>query len=174
MSLRRVVRLVPSADVARLQDLLERCSDYFELHEGWPTPPDAAEYEFTCTAPEFTVDDLHPLAFEGEDGALQAMAQLVRNYPKPQTWWISLFVVTPELRSCGVGAELLQCVFDTARADGATEIQLAVSVNNPRGARFWDAAGFRDMGRSGPVTARNGHVDTVRMLVARLRDPATS
>lgn len=168
MSLRRLIRLVPSADVARLQDLLERCSDYFELHEGCPTPPDAAVYELTFTAPGFTVDDLHPLAFEAEDGSLQAMAQVVRNYPKPNVWWVSLFIVAPELRSRGLGAELLRCVLDAAAAGGATEMQLVVSVNNPRGACFWDAAGFRDMGRSGPVSARNGHIDTVRMLSRRM------
>ncbi|HEV2722688.1 MAG TPA: hypothetical protein VG323_21875 [Thermoanaerobaculia bacterium] len=49
-------------------------------------------------------------------------------------------------------------------ADGATSILLGVSPNNPRGERFWERAGFRQQGEPVKVTARSGHVDTMRIL----------
>jgi hypothetical protein len=39
------VKLSAPRDEMRLHQLLERCSDYYELHEGCPTPSDAGEYE---------------------------------------------------------------------------------------------------------------------------------
>ncbi|HJW96047.1 MAG TPA: GNAT family N-acetyltransferase [Thermoanaerobaculia bacterium] len=160
----KFVRLEAPADIARLQQLLERCSDYYELHEGCPTPSDAGEYELTFVPPNYVPDDLHVFAFEDERGVLQALLQLYRNCPQPGTWWIAFLVVAPELRSRGIGVQLLQHGLGII---GATSIRLAVSIHNPRGQKFWEAAGFRDTGKVADVTARNGHVDTVRILSLR-------
>lgn len=147
-----------------MQHLLERCSDYYELHEGWPTPADAGEYELTFVPPGRRLEDMFLLALEDDGGTLHAVAQLLRHCPKPDTWWIGLLVVAPELRSQGLGAVLLQQVIDAAAADGVTAIWLSVSVNNPRGARFWEAEGFRPTGETHNATARSGHVDIGRFM----------
>lgn len=155
-------------DAVRLQHFLERCSDYYELHEGWPTPSDAGEYELSVD-PKMTWQDLSVFAREESNGgALQAIVQIVRNCPEQGTWWIALLVVAPELRSRGFGAEVVRQTFGLSAAEGATTVKLAVSLRNPRGQRFWENAGFRDTGVVRSVTARSGHVDQGRIMVREL------
>lgn len=158
-----IVRLTWPNDVARLQHLLDRCSDYYELHEGWPTPSDAGEYELIPVPSGFTQEDLFVFALDSGD-ALQAIIQLLRNYPRPGTWWVGLLVVAPEMRSRGIGSALVRHAIEAAAADGATTMRLAVSVHNPRGETFWTAAGFVPEGEPQKAPARSGHVDTVRLM----------
>jgi ribosomal protein S18 acetylase RimI-like enzyme len=161
-----VVSLSAGRDVVRLQRLLERCSDYYELHEGWPTPLDAGEYELTPIPGVVAAEDFMVIALEeGNDGALNAFLQILKNAPERGTWWIGLLVVAPELRSRGVGAELLQHGLAAAAEEGVTTVKLAVSVHNPRGLRFWQRAGFVDTEKTCEVAARSGHVDTGRIMV---------
>src|SRR3954463_7023892 len=95
-----VVRLRADRDAGRLQSLLERCSDYYELHEGWSTPHDAGEYELTLDPKEAMGTELFVFALEEEsDGALAAAVQMISDCGGPGTWWIGLLVVAPELRS---------------------------------------------------------------------------
>lgn len=162
------VKLSVPGDVVRLQRLLERCSDYYELHEGCTTPGDAGEYELTATPETATPGDLHVFAVEDPTGTLHAMAQLLRNCPERGTWWIGMLVVAPELRGRGIGPRLLRHAYGVAAAEGATTIKLLVSTNNPRGQRFWEAAGFRDTEEIRAVTARSGHVEMGRILVRDL------
>ena len=157
-----MTRLTWPADGPRLQQLLERCSDYYELHEGWPTQPDTAEYEMTFIPSGYQKDDLVLFAIEDGGGTLQAMIQILRN--TRGGWWIALLVVAPEQRGRGHGSELVRHAAAEAAADGATVMRLSVSVNNPRGERFWKAAGFRPEGEPIAFKARNGHTDTGQIM----------
>lgn len=160
----RLARLTPEADADRLQQLLERCSDYYELHEGWPTPPDAGRYELTA-APGLEQDDLFVFGLEDDRGEPQAMIQLLRHHPSPGLWWIGLMVVAPERRSSGIGSLLVRHAIETAAGEGASAMRLAVSTRNPRAEAFWTAAGFVAEGAArNAAPARNGYVDVVRIL----------
>lgn len=158
------VKLHAERDTVRLQDLLQRCSDFYELHEGCATPPDAGSYELTAVPPRSSADDLCVLALQDDDGSLCAAAQLLRDYPERGTWWIGMLVVTPALRSRGIGALLFRRALEEASANGATRLGVAVSLNNPRARRFWEREGFEDSGRTASVSSRSGHVDAVRIL----------
>ncbi len=151
-------------DAIRLQQFLEGCSDYYELHEGCSTPADAGEYELTAIPSTARPDDLRVFALEGDGGRLDAVLQLLRNYPEPGTWWIGMLVVASELRSRGLGSRLVAHALRVAATEGATAIRLAVSTRNPRAQRFWEAADFRDTNEIRSLKARSGHVDTVRIL----------
>lgn len=165
-----IFRLRPEHDAGRLQELLERCSDHYMLHEGWPTPPDAGVHELTGVPAGRDPRDLHLFGMADVTGDLIAAAQLLRDYPSEGAWWIGLLVVEPRHRSRGVGAELLQWVVETARGEGARSLQLVVSLRNERAARFWERAGFRDTGDRARVAARSGHVDHVRILAREIGD----
>lgn len=162
MSDAQLVRLQPT-DAARLQLLLDRCSDYYELHEGCATPADAGVYELSAPPPAIAAE-LYVVGLQTPSGALDAMIQILPNHPVPNIWWIGLLVVAPDVRSRGLGRVLLQYMLETAATAGATEMQLAVSVKNPRAQKFWSEAGFRETGRVCNVIARNGHVDSVRIM----------
>jgi GNAT superfamily N-acetyltransferase len=159
-----VARLTGPADESRLQELLERCSDHYLLHEGWPTPEDAAAYELSAIPEGGDPSDLRVLALASETGDLVAVAQLMRNYPADGEWWIGMLVVAPSERGRGVGAELVEEVTRLVRAEGGGALHLAVSMKNPRGKSFWERLGFLDTQKRSRVTARNGHVDEVWIL----------
>lgn len=162
------MQLHADRDAIRLQSFLERCSDYYELHEGWATPADAGEYELSPD-PNTIWKELSVYALEeSSGGALNAIVQIVLNCPEQGSWWIGLLVVAPELRSRGIGAEIVRQTLALAAADGVTAVKLAVSLKNPRGQRFWESAGFRDTGAVRPVTARSGHVDQGRIMVREI------
>lgn len=160
-----LVKLCADRDAVRMQRLLERCSDYYELHEGWPTPPDAGEYELVLDPKVPMGVCIEVFALEAEDGSLDAAAQVMTDCPEPGMWWIGLLIVAPELRSRGIGADLVRQTLAAASERGVGTVKLAVSLKNPRGQRFWERAGFRDTERVCPVTARSGHVDQARILV---------
>lgn len=157
--------LRPGIDAVRLQQLLDECSDYYLLHEGCPTPADAGEFELSAVPDGRSADELRVFGMEGPGGGLVAVAMVLPDYPAPGVWWIGLLVVTPALRSRGVGAQLLQHVAAAMSAAGGEALQLIVSLNNPRGQRFWQAAGFRDTGQVRRVEARSGHIEEGRILV---------
>lgn len=158
-----LVRLTLAADATRLQRLLDQCSDYYEMHERWGTPPDAAVYEMTAPG-DRVQDDLLVLALEDGAGTLQAMIQMLKDHPERGMWWIGLMLVAPEQRSRGLGAQLVRHAISAASAAGAGALRLAVSVQNPRAESFWSRAGFRSEGPGKVAPARSGHVDTVRIM----------
>lgn len=168
MSSYAISRLAGDDDTQRLQQLLERCSDFYLLHEGWPTPADAAAYELTCVPPGKEVSDVFVLGMADGAGSLVAMAQLLRDYPSPRDWWVGTLVVDPQLRGRGIGAELFRHTVAFIEEQGGRSIGLAVALWNERALKFWESAGFRDTGRRSEVTARSGHAGTVRILVRDL------
>ncbi|HEX2059524.1 MAG TPA: GNAT family N-acetyltransferase [Thermoanaerobaculia bacterium] len=151
-------------DAGRLQLLLDRCSDYYELHEGCTTPADAGTHELTAVPAGRAVGELHLLGLQSCAGTLEAFLQMLPHHPTTDVWWIGFLVVAPELRGGGLGRVLLDHAGESAAAAGASELQLAVSRRNPRAQKFWLAAGFRETGRVCDVIARNGHVDTVCIM----------
>lgn len=158
-----------AADAGRLQELLDRCSDYYELHEGCATPVDAGVHELSAVPPGRSAGELQVFAFAQPAGVLDAMIQLLPGYPDEGVWWIGLLVVAPGLRGRGVGRELLRHAVEAAASASATGLQLLVSVRNPRALKFWASAGFRETGRVCDVAARNGFADTARFMSRDLR-----
>src|SRR5215213_1984008 len=126
MSSYAIARLNRAYDESILQELLERCSDYYLLHEGWPTPKDAAGYELSAVPDGRSADDLRVIGVASGTGELVAVAQLLRDYPADGDWWIGLLVVAPALRGCGVGSRLFEHVVQMVRAEGGRALYLAV------------------------------------------------
>lgn len=54
--------------------------------------------------------------------------------------------VAREYQNQKIGAQLVERVFDALKAEGISDVTLAVYVDNEGGARFWERMGFRDRG----------------------------
>lgn len=102
---------------------------------------------------------------EESSGALNAAVQILTDCPEPGMWWIGLLIVAPELRSRGVGSDIVRQTLAAAAEAGIGTVKLAVSLRNPRGLRFWEKAGFRDTETIVSITARSGHVDQGRIMI---------
>ena len=133
-----------------------------------PLFPDAGEYELSAVPDGSASDDLYMFAAVNAAGELSAVAQVLCNHPATSVWWIGLLVVAPSLRGRGLGSQLLRHVSDVVRAGGGHSLQLAVSLKNDGGRRFWQSAGFTATPRIVRVTARNGHIETVQVMTREL------
>lgn len=153
-----------AGDESRLQGFLERCSDYYLLHEGRPTPADAARHELSAVPDGRSVDDLRLIGVTSVNGELVAVAQVLRSYPADGDWWIGMLLVAPSLRGRGLGSLLFEHVMQRARAEGGRTVQLVVSSRNPRAKKFWEGLGFVETRRLERVDARSGQVDEVLIL----------
>src|SRR5215210_1891935 len=91
----RFTRLNPALDAPALQQLLEECSDYYLLHEGWPTPPDAGAYELATVPAGRSSADLYVFGMAKPAGELVGVAQVLRDYPVSREWWIALLLLKP-------------------------------------------------------------------------------
>jgi GNAT superfamily N-acetyltransferase len=133
-------RLGPG-DVADLQGLFERCSDFFELVEGTPTRSTAALEELSSHPPGKTSDDTFCFSvFIGHQ--LVAFANLARDYPKIGEWWLGLFLVDPLQRNHGFGAELHRSIVDCVLKQSGAALWLIVQAQNAAAFRFWQRQGY--------------------------------
>jgi GNAT superfamily N-acetyltransferase len=168
LTVTRIRRDDPVA-MSDLQQLLERCSEYYELVEGRVAPPTAATDEFDLPF-EFPRDDIFILGFrEGDD--LIAEMSLLRNYPKPTEWWVALFVVQPESRSRGIGARICEATFKWIASIGGAAMVMFVEEENPRGHKFWQSLGLIETARRDytPATGRHRRVISMRRALTPTR-----
>lgn len=146
------VALLTLDELAELQRFLERCSDFFELCEGGPTPANAAELELTQVPPGHGLDDHFAFVIR-ERGAIVALLNLQRHYPREHQWWIGFLVVDPQARGRGLGERIVRAAEEWMAAEGAEAIRLGVSERNDGADRFWRRMGFEETERQPYTTA---------------------
>ena len=128
-------------DVAETQLFLERCSEFFERFEGGPPPKDVAERELTERPAGYPAED-HFVFLVRDGGAIVALLNVLRNFPRERQWWIGFQIVDPALRGRGLGARLFAAAEEWMVGQGAERIQLAVAEGNSGSERFWGRMGF--------------------------------
>jgi ribosomal protein S18 acetylase RimI-like enzyme len=128
-------------DLPELQLFLERCTGFFELCEGGPTPADAAELQWSELPHGYPAED-HFVFCVREDGGIVALLNLFRNYPRAGQWWLGFQIVDPACRGRGLGERLLRALEAWIASQGADILQLAVSEHNAGADRFWRRMGF--------------------------------
>src|SRR4051794_41944749 len=73
-----------------LQQLLVRCSDYFQMCEDGPARPDAARTELTTVPPGRSMDDLFVFGVRDDAGQLIGTNTMIRNWPrKSEERWLA-------------------------------------------------------------------------------------
>jgi GNAT superfamily N-acetyltransferase len=121
-----------------LQQMFERCAEFFQLVEGRFPPPDTALNELTFKMEGKITVNLGVY----EDGRLIAFAGLLRDFPKPPEWWLGLMIVDPDKRGRGFGAALHREVVEWISAHGATVLWIGVQSQNVNALRFWTRIGY--------------------------------
>lgn len=159
-------RRLTLSDAATLQELLVRCSDYYELHEGRTPSPDTAALELVNVPAGTSLDDKYTIGIF-EDARLVAALDSVLHYAKPEEAWIGLLLVDPAHRSTGLGRRIVEAAHEWMAGEGIGVVYAAVSELNPRSERFWRARGYEERWRQ-EFPYDNGHVDRVMVLAATL------
>jgi GNAT superfamily N-acetyltransferase len=149
------VKRLGSSDEADLQDLHQRCTDYYELIEGGPTRPTSAREDLAELPPGKELTDKFYFGVYDSDRKLVAALELARDLPSPGEWWLALLLLDPQARGWGLGARLLHAARQWVSRQGGSAISLAVLEQNTRAERFWRKHGFVEQKRS-PFTAATG------------------
>lgn len=137
------------ADAPEVASLYGRCADYFMLQDGAAATLSDAHALFTDVPPGKDPRDQMVLGWRrGED--LDAVAAILRDYPRGGTWYLGFMMVDSGLRGRGLGRSIYAAIETWAEARGATEIRLAVLEANEAGDRFWRSLGFGEVRRVGP------------------------
>jgi RimJ/RimL family protein N-acetyltransferase len=159
-------------DAPSFQRLIERCSEFWELVEGVPPPPDAAVKELTFAAPGKTAADAFTFGVF-EDDRLVAFAHLSRDYPKPSEWWIGLLMLDPSQRGRGLGAEIHREIVEWIEAQGGTTLWIGVLTQNERALKFWLRLGYVERERQ-PYLGGSGLQSTVILMSLPLKTTRSS
>lgn len=145
-------------NVDELFAFMQRCSAFFELVDGRaPTSEDAAL--LIEERPETLDLDRKLLLGLRQRGRLVGVLELLLGYPDDETWYLGLLVFDPALRGAGLGAAVYAAIRQWAVASGARAMRLVVQEQNPSARRFWQAMGFREIGRTTQQT--DAHLNQV-------------
>lgn len=159
-----VIRSIdPDRDRVAAQDLCDRAADYIILETGNPPKPDYAA-KLMVEAPR-TLPSRDVFAFGADvDGRLVGIVTCLRNFYADREWYMGLLLLDPAARNAGLGARMARHVFDTAQAQQARCIRVAVLDANPKGRRFWERQGFSHERTVPGDPAGDGHMRHVLKL----------
>lgn len=162
-----VVELGPD-DAPLLQRFYDANPDYFLAVGGQPATPTEAQDELQGRPPaEFPYTRQWVLGYLDADGALAAMALVVRDLCAARVWHVGLFIVATARHGRGDAQALYDGIERWARACGAAWMRLGVLQGHARAERFWAGRGFVEVRTRAGV--RIGRLDrTVRVMVKPL------
>jgi GNAT superfamily N-acetyltransferase len=156
--------ILGNEDVAVLQDLLLKASDYNLLVTGKPPSPNAARELLADFPPGKTLDDKLALGIFEDGEVLVGVMDIVRDYPESGVWWIGLLLLDPAKRGHGLGEALYHSFERWAAQTGAVEIGLGVVEKNVLAVRFWKRLGFVTLEKK---THSFGRIDQVVLRMRR-------
>lgn len=133
-------------DIVHLQELLVRCSEYFELISGQSARPGEAEELLTERPRGSSAADKHVCGvFDRRARHLIGVLDWIRGYPAENDWWLGLLLLDPEVRGQGLGGRLVSASAAWLSQQGAQQLWLCVQEQNSPAAEFWRRLGFEDV-----------------------------
>ncbi len=138
-----LLKQLSERDLAAVQKLCGRCTDYFLLHEGAAASSGAAAGIFSALPPGKTKRDKFVFGVVNSDGELTGIVDLVRDFPEKSVWMLGLMLLAPEERGKGTGRAVHAALAKWSKALGAKALRIGVVAENEKGARFWNSLGYR-------------------------------
>ena len=134
---------------AELQAFYEGCRDYFELVTGQPPGPDEAAELLRALPRGKSHDDKFVIGLFDAPGHLVGVLDVIRDYPRPDEWYLGLLMFGPSFRGQKLGDRVYHRLEEWVRLFGCTALHLIVQEQNPGAIRFWQRMGFeiRGMGK---------------------------
>ncbi len=136
-----VHRLLPE-DIPLVQSLCGKCLDYMLVVDGHPADPVEVEKEFYFVPSGISPKNKFVFGILDQEHELVGMLDAVCGYPEEGTWWIGLLMFVPEVRSQGIGRNVLEGFAGYVRVHGGQVLMLGVVEENKRAYEFWKRTGF--------------------------------
>ena len=138
----------------RLRALRESPTSFGEAFEDAAARPSAYWEELTQSVTE---PGGQVMFLAWEDAQLIGSAYGLLDRERTETGRVGGMWVEPAWRRRGVGAALLQEVFDWARSRGLKQLALWAPNANPAAIALYKRAGFRETGERRPLSAGASH-----------------
>ena len=143
-------RLTPE-DLDALQDLFERCRDYFEIATGVGPRPDESRHAYVGGPPDKSVNDKRTIGVFSAEDELVGVLDAITNWPADGVWTMGLLLLDPERRGAGLGRAVLDAYEHWSSREGARRFHTAVVASHSRGIRFLESMGYAREGGPGPI-----------------------
>lgn len=139
-----IVKRLGMEDEKYLQQLCEKCADYYEVVEG-RNPPLNAGYEILAgLPPDKEYIDKFVLGIFNQNSELIGVIDMVKDYPDRGEWIIGLLMMQPEERSKGLGRKIHDCLIGWASKSGANKLRIGVVEDNHNAYEFWRRLGYTE------------------------------
>jgi GNAT superfamily N-acetyltransferase len=157
-----VVNLVPDGEKT-LQRFFEENPLYFLAVHGAPAQPNEAHEELFEELPAgWPFTQKFVFGYQGLDGRLAAMANVVSDLLANGVWHVGTFIVETARHGTGDSRALYESLEDWALRSGAQWLRLGVVQGHGRAESFWARCGFVQVAR------REGVVMGLRTNVIRV------
>jgi len=139
-------------DRPALRDFYDRAQDYIILETGLAPSDDTIDELFQNAPPGGDPAECIRLGLCDEQGVIQGVCEQSFGYPSPDSSYLGLLILSPELRGAGYGTVLFERMKNTAIEKNCSELFVAVLAPNTRGRAFWERLGFTHELSSDPIT----------------------
>lgn len=163
-----MIRLLGGDDVdifrrVRLEALRAEPASYASRIEDWENLPEGEWLRRLTDNPVFA-------AFE--NGEPVGLMGIIRQQSSKMAHRATIVMVylRRSARGTGLATQLLAAATEHARAGGIRQLELAVSVENPAALRFYEKAGFRQIGRIPGGFLHDGREIDEIMMARRIVD----
>lgn len=134
-------------DVDSLQELCERCVDYYEIVEG-RDPTENTGYDIlTELPPNKEMKDKHVLGVYDNNSSLISIIDIVKDYKAEREWALGLMLIDPILRGKGLGRKLHNLILEMIVEYQAESIRIGVVEENKNALSFWKKLGYKEIDR---------------------------
>ncbi|WP_165964718.1 GNAT family N-acetyltransferase [Periweissella cryptocerci] len=135
------LKAITTEQQAEVLQLAQASADFFAEFGGGPvTAANVGEF-FTKLPAGKENTDKHTFFIMADDEPV-GFIDLISGYPRPHTWYIGLFFITPEERGAGIGRQAFAMLSNFARKQGANKLRLAAAKENENGLKFWQKNAF--------------------------------
>ncbi|MBI5954117.1 MAG: GNAT family N-acetyltransferase [Chloroflexi bacterium] len=145
-----VRKLCHPEDTESLQRLFERCADYVMIVEGQGVSPSAAQETFEDMPPGRSFDDKFVFGLLDGSGNIVGVLEGMWHYPDEATWWIGLFLLSPDVRRHGLGRKVVEGFLKYVRRNRGRSVMLGVVEENQAAYEFWQRLGFEFVRKTEP------------------------
>lgn len=140
------IRLLSGDDEISIQDLCERCSDFFELIEGRTPEKDAGHSILSDLPPGKELKDKYVFGVYKED-FLIAVIDIIKDYKVTGEWIIGLLMIDPNERGNGLGRKLHDLIKTWVSEEHGKALRIGVVEENHGGYKFWCEMGYFEVDR---------------------------
>lgn len=136
------ITMLTQVNQEEIQTLCHSCNDYFIMSQGCKTIGNEAAEILSSIPPNNDIKDKSVIGIYNSSKKLVGLVDLIKNYPKEDTWIIGLMLIEPNERRQKIGQEIDKLIKTYISSKGGKAIHLGVLRENISGRKFWESQGY--------------------------------